>query len=98
MNAIDIETICRALNDKAEEDGFFNDTHERLDAGADDFVKGFCAAQGLISHLISPFRWSFDKGSHEIRSGVIEFDPDASAADMQFTWVDVSHAKITEPE
>jgi hypothetical protein len=68
-----------------------------LESYADQFVKEFCTEQNLTSHLITPFRWSFDKESHEIRSGVIEFDPRASSKDLQFSWVDVSGAKITEP-
>jgi hypothetical protein len=96
MDISEIKTICGQLNDKALDEDFFNEPVEVLESRADVFVQDFCRERSLSSHLISPFRWSFDKDGHEIRSGVIEFEPKADSKSIRFTWVDVSGSKITE--
>ena len=96
MNTWEIEMICGRLNDKALETGFFNETADVLEATADNFVQAWCLEHQVTSHLITPLRWSFDEHGHEVRSGVIEFNPKARSADIAFTWVDLSESKITE--
>ncbi len=98
MSLANISEIQANLHAEAENKRFYLKSEQELVEGADAFVEDFCLRNRLACHPISPLCWSFESADHGMfEEGVVELkniDGDNTA----FEYVDVSDAKITDPD
>lgn len=98
MNFDNISEVQAKLHAEAESEGFYLKSEQELEQDANAFVENFCLRNHLENHAISPLCWSFESVDHGMfDGGVIELkniDNDETA----FEYVDVSDAKITDPD
>tara|TARA_R110002111_G_scaffold5028_1_gene26037 strand:- start:61 stop:357 length:297 start_codon:yes stop_codon:yes gene_type:complete len=93
-----IDKIQNKLHAEALNVGFYSKSEQELNESANAFVEGFCLRNKLACHPISPLRWSFESAEYGMYDeGVIELH-NIDNNQTAFESVDVSEAKVTDPE
>jgi len=93
-----IAKIQKKLHAEALDTGFYSKSEQELNESANAFVESFCLRNKLAYHPISPLRWSFESAEDGMYDdGVIELN-NTDSKQAAFEYVDVSEAKVTDPE
>lgn len=89
-----IEDICKALNQEAEKQKFFDQSATDMGEKANSFVESFAYENGMQSRTVLPLMWSFSVGDQKLfDDGVIELMHDDG---VSFSYTKVDSSKITD--
>ena len=76
MTLNNIEDVSDALNEKAKNEGFFNQPPADIDHKANQFIADFAAEHRMEAHTVSPSSWWFESKEHGMfEDGEIELQP-----------------------
>ena len=95
MQLINIQNVCKKLNDSAPYALLFESSHENTELNVKKFIENFAEQNNLETSSITPSLWSFSHKAHgQLNDGVVEVDFESTPP--KFDYTDVSEAKITD--